>query len=419
MLTLKQKEQFNEILESLGENLDITETQFNAAVASYKSVGSWLSKDDSELAPYNPTIKPQGSFILGTIIKPISDDDDLDIDLVCELSKKNDSWTQFDLKKIVGDQLKANKRIDDLLDEEGRRCWTLKYRQESDSLKEKYHMDILPAITSEGYSVILNESYTKAFSAVEVNKLSISITDNESDNYYTSNMPEDWHKSNPFGYAQWFFSKASAQQSRKMFSLNESVKPVPTFQKERFPLQRVVQILKRHRDMLYQDKSEKERKCKPISIIITTLASYAYKGETNILEALSNVINSMHEYIEDYNPNTGEKEKWVGNPINSIENFADKWKEFPERQTHFYDWLDKVKIDIENITSQVDRGLNFINESMNKPFGEKLIEKTFSNLKNKGLLKSTSTILSANVAQNIDTELPKKLPKTKREGFQK
>ena len=204
-----------------------------------------------------------------------------------------------------------------------------------------------------------------------------------------------------------------------MFSLNESVKPIPTFQKERFPLQRVVQILKRHRDMLYQDKSEKERKCKPISIIITTLASHAYKGETTILEALSNVINSMHEYIEDYNPNTGEKEKWVSNPINSLENFADKWKEFPERQTHFYDWLNKVKIDIENITSQVDRGLNFINESMNKPFGEKLIEKTFSNIQNKGLLKSTSTILSANVAQNIDTELPKKLPKTKREGFQK
>jgi hypothetical protein len=378
MLTIEQKEQFNEILETLGENLDISETQFNAAVTSYKSVGTWLSKEDSELAPFNPSIKPQGSFILGTIIKPISDEDDLDIDLVCELSKKKESWTQFDLKKIVGDQLKANKRIDDLLDEEGRRCWTLKYRQESDNLKEKYHMDILPAITSEGYSVILNESYAKAFSAKEVGKLGISITDNESENYYISNTPEDWHKSNPFGYAQWFFAKASLQQTRKMFSLNESVKPVPSFQKERFPLQRVVQILKRHRDMLYKDKSEAERKNKPISIIITTLASHAYKGESNIIDALVNVISTMHEYIEDYNPNTGEKEKWVGNPINSLENFADKWKEFPDRQVHFYDWLNDIKSDLENMTSQVGRGLNFINESMNKPFGEKLVTRTFS-----------------------------------------
>ncbi len=416
MLTLEQKEQFNEILESLGENLDITETQFNAAVTSYKSVGSWLSKDDSELARYNPIIKPQGSFILGTMIKPISDDDDLDIDLVCELSKKNASWTQFDLKKIVGDQLKANKKMDDLLDEEGRRCWTLKYRQQSDNVNEKYHMDILPAITMEGYNVILDEA--KTFSAKEVNKLSISITDKESENYYTSTIPENWHKSNPFGYAKWFFSKATLQQSRKMYSLNESVRPVPNFQKERFPLQRVVQILKRHRDIFYKDKSEKERKSKPISIIITTLASRAYQGEKDILEALNKVINSMHNYIEDHNPNTGENEKWIGNPINNLENFADKWKDFPERETHFYDWLDKVKKDIQDIKSQADRGISFINESMNKPFGEKLIEKTFSNIKNKSSLNSTSRVLSANVAQEIDTELPKKLPKTKREGFQ-
>ncbi|GAA3651773.1 cyclic GMP-AMP synthase DncV-like nucleotidyltransferase [Flavivirga jejuensis] len=419
MLTIEQKEQFNEVLETLGGNLDISETQFNAAVTSYESVGTWLSKDDSELAPYNPTIKPQGSFILGTIIKPISVDDDLDIDLVCELSKKNDSWTQFDLKKIVGDQLKANKRIDDLLDEEGRRCWTLKYRQESDNLKEKYHMDILPAITSEGYNVILNESYAKAFSAEEVDKLGISITDNKSDNYYSSNTPEDWHKSNPFGYAQWFFAKASLQQTTKLFSLNESVKPVPTFQKERFPLQRVVQILKRHRDMFYKGKSEEERKNKPISIIITTLASHAYRGEVNIMDALGNVISTMYENIKDYNPNTGEKEKWVENPVNSLENFADKWKEFPERQTHFYNWLNEIKKDLSNITSQAERGLSFINEAMNRPFGEELMTKTFSNIKNKGLLSSTSTFLSANVNKSIDTELPKKLPKTKREGFQK
>ncbi len=413
------KEQFSEILETLGENLDISETQFNAAVASYKTVGDWLSKEDSELAPFNPTVKPQGSFILGTIIKPIADEDDLDIDLVCELSKKKDSWTQFDLKKIVGDQLKANKKIDDLLDKEGRRCWTLKYRQKSDNLNEKYHMDILPAITREGYNIVLNKIYTKAFSTEEVDKLSISITDNKSDNYYYSNSPEEWNKSNPFGYARWFFSKATIQQTKKVFSLNESVKPVPTFQKNRFPLQRVVQILKRHRDILYKDKSEEARKNKPISIIITTLASHAYKGETNIVDALVNVVNTMQDYIKDYNPNTGEKEKWIGNPINSLENFADKWKEFPNRQTHFYDWLEEIRKDFKNMTSQAQRGLSFVNESMTKPFGEKLIEKTFSSYKNKGLLKSTSTLLSGEISQNIDTELPKKLPKTKREGFQK
>jgi hypothetical protein len=377
MLTAEQKEQFNEILETLGENLDISETQFNAAIKSYESVGNWLSKDDSELAPYKPTIKPQGSFILGTIIKPISEEDDLDIDLVCELTKKKESWTQYNVKNIVGKQLKANKRLDDILDDEGRRCWTLKYRQDSENLKERYHMDILPAITSDGYSVILNESYTKAFSETVINKLAISITDNESANYETSRIPEEWNKSNPFGYAQWFFSKAESQQRVKLFSLNESVKPVPKFQKERFPLQRVVQILKRHRDIKYKDKSEVDRKNKPISIIITTLASHAYKGETNIIDALENVVSTMGDYIGEYNPNTMEKEKWIGNPVNKSENFADKWKQYPERQKHFEKWLADVKNDFSSILSESGKGL-FINDSMKNSFGERLVTKTFS-----------------------------------------
>lgn len=68
--------------------MDITETQYNTAVSSYGAVGEWLAKPESSLAPYKPVIRPQGSFLLGTMIKPICEDDDLDIDLVCELTGK-------------------------------------------------------------------------------------------------------------------------------------------------------------------------------------------------------------------------------------------------------------------------------------------------------------------------------------------
>ena len=77
MLTKEQKEQFSEILETLGETLDITKTQYEAAVSSYGAVGDWLAKPESSLAPYTPIIRPQGSFMLGTMIKPICDEDDL------------------------------------------------------------------------------------------------------------------------------------------------------------------------------------------------------------------------------------------------------------------------------------------------------------------------------------------------------
>lgn len=45
MLTQEEKKQFGEILETLGETLDITETQYNTAVSSYGAVGEWPSSN--------------------------------------------------------------------------------------------------------------------------------------------------------------------------------------------------------------------------------------------------------------------------------------------------------------------------------------------------------------------------------------
>ena len=43
-MTVIYKKEINEILEILGENLDISESQYKAAVKSYEAVGDWLSK---------------------------------------------------------------------------------------------------------------------------------------------------------------------------------------------------------------------------------------------------------------------------------------------------------------------------------------------------------------------------------------
>ncbi|MBC7382962.1 MAG: nucleotidyltransferase [Bacteroidia bacterium] len=377
MLTQEQKIQFNEILEELGNTLDISEVQFDAAVKSYKAVGTWLCDNGSLLKPYNPTIKPQGSFLLGTTIRPYDENHDMDIDLVCELSGKNDWWTQKNLKDIVGEQLESHKTYESLLDEEGRRCWTLRYRENSEK-NDKYHMDILPAVIASGYSVLLEKSFSNV-TTNGVEHLAISITDTEEDNYETERRPEYWLKSNPFGYAKWFIDRSTVD-GVKLFSLNEAIKPVPKFQKGRMPLQRVVQILKRHRDMTFKDDKEK-----PISIIITTLAAYAYRKQTNVLEALVDVIDRMDLFIKTkQDPYTGEYFRCVENPVNDCENFADKWRETQAKEKKFMDWLKKVKEDISNATIQ--RGSQNIMESLSKAFGEPEITKTFSNIGNRAKL---------------------------------
>ena len=77
-------ERYNELrqfLQGLAEALDISESQYEAAVKHYEAVGDWLNKEDSPISVHEPQIYPQGSFRLGTMIKPINDTDDYDIDL--------------------------------------------------------------------------------------------------------------------------------------------------------------------------------------------------------------------------------------------------------------------------------------------------------------------------------------------------
>ena len=135
---------------------------------------------------------------------------------------------------------------------------------------------------------------------------------------------------------------------------------------------------------------------KPISIIITTLAAMAYNKEESIIDALINVSAKMRNHIEKrIDPNTGKPIKWIPNPVNPEENFADKWVEQPNREKNFYKWLDQLEKDIQTIIQK--RGLDHIAEAMKKSFGEPTVTKTFSmlgeknlNLRESGTLKMTT-----------------------------
>ena len=144
-MTNEQSKQFSEILIELATLLDVTETEFQTISRSYEDVGRFLAEENSPLQAYNPSIHPQGSFLLGTVVRPICEDDDLDIDLVCELENKPDEWVQYDLKNAVGNRLKSSPKYKDRLDKEGKRCWTLLYGD------NKYHLDVLPSLVCNDY----------------------------------------------------------------------------------------------------------------------------------------------------------------------------------------------------------------------------------------------------------------------------
>lgn len=365
----KASYELSRIFERIAIDLDITEAQYNAIVTSYNAVAKWLSASDSQLAPYLPEIVPQGSFAIGTIVAPGNEKDDIDIDLVCRLSGKRPEWTQYDLKKIVGDRLRAHQVYRKMLDEESRRCWTLLYADSA-----RYHMDVLPSLMEKDQLLILE----KAIASYDINKareLGIRITDNQVANYYSSIESREWPSSNPFGYAIWFFEMARTEII-KAYSLREAVQPVPAYQKDKYPLQRVVQILKWHRDQMFNGDKEK-----PISIIITTLAARAYGKQMDVTDALTSVAQRLESMIEiKYDATHRRYIKWISNPVNPEENFADKWPDNPELERKFYRWVQQLQQDLDVINSKVGSGIHKIREAMEGPFNARIVDGALNHL---------------------------------------
>ena len=159
-MTTDQQKQISVLLNEIGKALDVTKTEYEQITTSYKAVGNYLAEDPCPLKAYSPQIRPQGSFLLGTAVRPVSEDADLDIDLVCELTKKPFYWTQYFTKNAVGDRLKESDRYRNMLDKEGKRCWTLKYAD------GKYHMDVLPCVVNEGYVTALERMLASSDSVV-------------------------------------------------------------------------------------------------------------------------------------------------------------------------------------------------------------------------------------------------------------
>lgn len=327
---LKISSQAEDILEALATALQVSRSRYEAAERSYRSVGDWLHRDGSSLKFASPQVYIQGSFRLGTAIRPLTPNEDYDLDLVCELSVLKAQMTQAQLKALLGAELKAYAESKNMAaPTEGRRCWTQPYHDEA-----QFHLDTLPAVPDGGRQRALMETAGLSTAWTET---AIAITDKDHPAY--RNLSTDWPHSNPKGYANWFRSRmAPAFLARRRYLALEAraaVEDIPEFE-VRTPLQSAIQILKHHRDVMFAGRCDD----KPISIVITTLAALAYEQEPTIGGTLESVLRTMESFIEDRNG-----VKWIANPTDGAENFADRWVKHPERRDAFYEWLNQAQAD--------------------------------------------------------------------------
>lgn len=302
--------QLNNLFLRIAEELDIPNYLFEKAEASYQALGEYINNHcDCDVSVYT-----QGSFRLGTVIRPLSDEDEYDLDLVSEVLGVS-SISAKDLKNLIGDILRDSKRYSSML-EEKKRCWRIEYADEA-----QFHMDITPAMPDSSATA------------------SIQVTNKSSSGSYSYTI------SNPKGYSEWFESRKKVSVFAKAIFESAAVEPVKTKENEnKLPLQRAIQILKRHRDKMFEENPD----IKPISIIITTLAAKAYNGDTGVYDSLKRILETMEVFIKVENGR-----HYIPNPSNPQENFADKWNTEPTKARAFFSWLSKAKKDITVIAPTI------------------------------------------------------------------
>jgi hypothetical protein len=350
----------DDLLDSIGIKLQISPTAYDEARKRYRTISELLNKENSPLAKFAPDIYPQGSLRIGTTVKP-KGKDEYDLDLVCLLnadpSRFPDPTVLLDMVEAT---LRANKTYDGMIERKNR-CIRITYAKQ-------FHLDILPACPSPNDCEIHGEHCLK-------------VPD--------CNL-EDWKDSNPKGYANWFEEKARSAT----VEFRKSVEPLPEQQtyEELDTLRRVVQLMKRHRDVTLEKLEEKER---PISIVLTTLAARHHTGTTSVIDALESILSGIKSDIE-LSRARGEKRLMVLNPTNKEEDLSERWDSNPRLYPIFVDWVSNFIAALRSLRQQP--GLPEISKQLETMFGEKTTKavvedyvKRVSNLRDAGSLATAYT----------------------------
>jgi hypothetical protein len=292
------------ILEWAVASLELTAQQRADIEATYHECGDHLSTGLGLVLNLGD-IFPQGSMRLGTVIRPFRDITDFfDLDVVFRIALLCTTHSSSTLRRDVGVHLrtKYNGAVKPLA-----KGWRLDFGAEKD-----YYLDIIPAMDSPAGGNI------------------IAITDGN-----------NWRDSNPRDYAAGFelvaalsprFEGDSIVEGVTALANNARIEPLPEHTRLKSPLQRIVQITKRHRDYYFNKKTKQAGLITP-SIVVTTLLMKAYAGKVHArvypsgFDLLLACVEDMPNHLEAWEDHAGVIHYRLSNPSLPAENLVEKWND--------------------------------------------------------------------------------------------
>jgi hypothetical protein len=294
--------QRDDILSRVAKSLQLDNTRRERMESAYEALSSIIHEDDGFFKDLEIDIYAQGSVPIGTTVKPWQGDE-FDLDIVLHIKKPFHNFSPQEIYNALLKKLENDGRYSHMVQKK-RRCIRLKYTGD-------FHMDILP-----GCIIILTDEHN------------LKVPDREL---------RTWADSNPKGYAEWFLNKANnvtqgavENRYRGLFSLKAKVEDLPEddFYKKK-PLQTAVQLIKRYRDIYFQNNMELATS----SVILTTIAATFYNGERSIFDTINNILSSIQS--ESGRLKMQSTRIRIYNPVNPNEDFTEKWDTEPALYHNF------------------------------------------------------------------------------------
>lgn len=299
----EQEYKKDELLAIIAANLELDASRKQQMESAYRAVNDVLSRDEEFFKNITINVYAQGSLLIGTTIKPLSGEE-FDLDIVLHIEDSYLKHTPAEIYDELYRVLSNHETYKPLLEKKNR-CVRINYNSD-------FHMDVLPGCI------------------ISINNNRLMISEDE--------RRISWSRTSPKEYAAWF--KEIAERDKSSFLLQArynlmleakiETEDLPLDIYLKTPLQRTVQIVKRYRDLYYQNK-DTSKTPSVSSIVLTTLLAQCHEGNFSIQEALKNAGQKLRKLADDYkirnikfavyNPVDNHEDK------NKRENFTDSWED--------------------------------------------------------------------------------------------
>ncbi len=336
------------LLADVAIRIQLRPTHYNMAVERYQKICKLIERGNSPLKDCVDLFYPQGSMAIGATIASKLKTDEFDIDIAAQL----------DLPECISPNEPLDLLFEAIRGEPGSQYYQMTKRKPrciTVSYSDKMHLDVTPLIrrkyTPERESWIFHhkpEAPSESGKAI-TNSYGFS-------GWFKDNTPLDQDFANLF--------EKRASEYEQMVALAAESEPVPPheppFQKSRALI--VLQLLKRWRNVQYDERSER----RPPSILLSKLIADAANHTGRLSEELLHQAQQMLSKFRHWH-NAGCLIQ-VANPVCEQDVLTDRWPETLQDQAIFISDLAILVAQVEKLVSGCN--LAEMQKIMVKLFGE-------------------------------------------------